>query len=189
MKRIVIIPGNGGSHVATDNWYPWIQAELQKKGYIVVATDMPDPVAAHMDIWLPYMESTLKMGEETIAIGHSSGAVAILRYLETHRLAGAVLIGVMHTDLGFDDEKEAGWYKDPWQWAKIKENAGWIEQFYSTDDPFIPVAEPEFIHTRTNSVAHIFHDRGHFMIDDKHPNETVFPELIEVIRSHDKGNL
>lgn len=48
-----------------------------------------------------------------ILIGHSSGAVAILRYLETHRIEGAVIIGVCHTDLGDEKKKISGYYDDP----------------------------------------------------------------------------
>ncbi|GAB4026244.1 MAG: hypothetical protein Fur0011_1170 [Candidatus Microgenomates bacterium] len=99
--NIVIIPGNGGCNVEADNWYPWLKDELIKQSYPVTMTNMPDPVAAHMSIWLPYIETKLVKNENTIIVGHSSGGVAALRYLETHKLTGAILIGVNYTDLGF----------------------------------------------------------------------------------------
>ena len=85
-QKIIIIPGNGGSHIETDNWYAWARDELRSRGHEVIVEDMPDPVAAHANIWLPHIENAYKADENTIIIGHSSGAVATLRYLENHQL-------------------------------------------------------------------------------------------------------
>lgn len=181
--KIVIIPGNGGSHIETDNWYAWVRDELRGRGYEVIAEDMPDPVAAHMNIWLPHIEQVYKADGNTIIIGHSSGGVAALRYLESHKLLGTIIIGVNHTDLGFEDEKESGYYDTPWQWDKIKSNASWIVQLASTDDPYIPIAEPRFIHEKLDTDYRELSDRGHFMIDQNALNSK-FPEILEVIERH-----
>lgn len=180
--RIIIIPGNGGSHIETDNWYAWVRDGLAEEGFVVTATDMPDPVDAHRDIWLPYIENVLKADGNTIVIGHSSGAVAALRYLEKHRLAGAILVGCNYTDLGDAGERAAGWYSDEWQWDKIKANAGWIVQFHSDTDPFIPLAEPQFIQKKLGSDLRVLPGRGHFMTDHNPVNNT-FPEIIELLGS------
>ena len=179
-SKIIIIPGNGGSHIATDHWYAWVRDELRGRGYEVIAEDMPDPVAAHANIWLPHIKNAFKADENTIIIGHSSGGVAALRYLETHKLRGVIIIGVMHTDLGFEDEKESGYYDSPWQWDKIKANAGWVVQFASTDDPYIPIAEPRLIHEQLDSEYYELSDRGHYMIEQNPLNKT-FPEIIQII--------
>lgn len=178
---IVIIPGNGGSQVDKDNWYSWLRNQLMSLGYPVVMTDMPDPVAAHMNIWLPYIQDQLvKDPQNTIIIGHSSGAVATLRYLENHHLKGAVLVGCNYTDMGFDDEKEAGWYQDPWHWDQIKANADWIVQLHSQDDPFIPLSEVEHIHKKLSSKLIMLKDKGHFMVEQAPQNNTI-PEVVEII--------
>lgn len=39
----------------------------------------------------------------------------------------------------------------PWEWAKIKANAGFLVQFGSTDDPFIPWKEQEVGHPDTHT--------------------------------------
>ncbi len=181
--KIIIIPGNGGSHIATDHWYAWVRDELRGRGYEVIAEDMPDPVAAHANIWLPHIENTVKADANAIIIGHSSGGVAALRYLETHKLRGVIIIGVMHTDLGFEDEKDSGYYDSPWQWDKIKANAGWIVQFASTDDPYIPIAVPHLIHEQLDSEYYELSDRGHYMTDQNPLNKT-FPEILEVIKKY-----
>lgn len=178
--KIIIIPGNGGSHIATDHWYAWVRDELRSRGYEVVASDMPDPVAAHADIWLPHIEQVLKADKNTVIIGHSSGGVAALRYLESHQLLGVVLVGACYTDLGDEGGKESGYYDLPWQWDKIKVNAKWIAQFASIDDPYIPIAESRLIHDKLNTEYHELSDRGHFMIE-QNPLNATFPEIIEII--------
>ena len=44
-------------------------------------------------IWLPFMKENLLVDEETIIIGHSSGACAAVRYAEENKVAGIILVG------------------------------------------------------------------------------------------------
>src|SRR5205085_912422 len=126
------------------------------------------------EYWLPFIEQKME-SEDCILIGHSSGAVAILRYLETHKVGGAVIVAACYTDLGDEKEKASGYYSEAWHWDKIRKNAGWIVQFASTSDPFIPIAEPRFIHEKIHSEYHEM-DCGHF----GPPAEMKeFPELID----------
>lgn len=180
--KILIIPGNGDSHIETDHWYAWVRDQLREKGYAVLADDMPDPVIAHQDIWLKHIEQVYRADENTIIIGHSSGGVASLRYLENHQLLGAIIIGVNHTDLGDAGEKESGYYNRPWLWKQIRKNSSWISQFASVDDPYIPIEEPRFIHKQLGTEYHEYRDRGHFMVGH-HPLNNTFPELITLIES------
>jgi len=174
VSKTIIIPGNGDSRIESDNWYAWVKDALQKRGFKVVAKNMPDPVLARAKFWIPFIEEDLAADENSIIIGHSSGAVATLRYLETHKLLGAILIGCNYTDLGDETEAKSGYYDTKWQWEKIKENASWIVQFASADDPYIPIEQPRYIHEKTSSQLLEFKDRGHF-------EEKTFPELLDVI--------
>src|SRR5690606_22490502 len=110
---------------------------------------------------LPYLDQ-LSADAETVLVGHSSGAVAAMRYAENHRLKGIVLVGACYTDLGMEEERQSGYYDTPWDWEKIKQNTDWIVQFASTDDPWIPVDEARHIAEHLNAEYHEFTDRGHF---------------------------
>ena len=54
---------------------------------------MPDPVTARRSIWLPFMKDELGVDEQTVIIGHSSGACAAVRFAETNKVAGIILVG------------------------------------------------------------------------------------------------
>ena len=142
--KVIIIPGNGGS-TPNDNWLPYCKNELEKLGVLVITPQFPDSYLARSSIWLPFLKDQLKVDENTILIGHSSGALAAMRFAEKNPILGSVLVGAMHTDLGVETETLSGYYNKPWNWQAIKDNQQWIVQFASTDDPWIPIQEPRFI--------------------------------------------
>jgi predicted alpha/beta hydrolase family esterase len=172
--KAILIHGNGGS-TAGDIWLPWLERELAALGLEVINQTFPDNVKARARFWLPFIES-LGADENTILIGHSSGAVAAMRYAETHRLLGSILVGVCHTDLGDGGEAASGYYSAPWQWQRIRENQQWMAVFNSTDDPHIPIAEARFVAAQLRCSYHEFNDRGHF-VDSRE-----FPEVVHQVR-------
>lgn len=130
----------------------------------VVLKDMPDPYDARESVWLPFLLEVCKADENTIIIGHSSGAEACMRLLENHKLLGAVLVCACHTDLGCESEAIAGYYNRPWNWEAIKGHVGpfGITQFHSNDDPFIPMHEASYVADNLTSDFHTFEDKSHF---------------------------
>jgi len=174
--KAIIIPGNGNTDI-TENWFQSVKKELQKLGLDVIAENMPDPDLARKEYWLPFIEEKLST-ENAILIGHSSGAVAILRYLETNKCKLAILIGVYHTALGDKHEERSGYFNEPWKWEDIKNNAEKIVIFASKDDPYIPISEPLFIKNKINAEYHEYNDEGHFGED---ANKTEFPEIVTVV--------
>ena len=162
--RVVIAPGNGCRNVQKSNWYAEVARDLVATGAFseVVLRNFPDPDVARESVWLPFLLGELKCGPDTILIGHSSGAEAALRLLESHKLLGCVLVSACHTDLGMASEAAAGYYSRPWNWAAIKDNAGFILQYHSSDDPFIPREEADFVASQIGSEYTCFDNRSHF---------------------------
>ncbi|HEY5695534.1 MAG TPA: alpha/beta fold hydrolase [Candidatus Saccharimonadales bacterium] len=175
--KIIFIHGNGGG-TGHDNWFPWCVSELKKQGIEAIAPDFPDPELARAEYWLPFLKDELRADQNTILVGHSSGAVAAMRHAENNKLKGSVLVGACYTDLGDEDEKQSGYYSVPWDWAAIKANQDWIIQFASTDDPYIPIEEARFIRDRLQTEYHEFDSQGHFGEDKK---KTEFPELVQLL--------
>jgi predicted alpha/beta hydrolase family esterase len=178
MQRVIFIHGNGSAD-GNEEWFPYCKRELEKFGVEVLTPTFPDRPVCRMDKWLPYLEQTLHADENTILVGHSTGTVAAMRYAETHKLGGTVLVSAYYTDLGYEDEKEAGYFDTPWNWQAIKANQPWIVQFASTDDPYIPVSETHLVRDHLGAEYHEFTDQGHF---GEHNSKLEFPELLVVLK-------
>ena len=175
--KVIIIHGNSGSK-PTDNWIPYVKQELEKAGITVLAPEFPDNDLARASIWLPYLHM-LKADENTILVGHSSGAIASMRFAEKNKVLGTILIGSYYTDLGFEKKKLSGYFDEPWDWEAIKNHQLWVIQFASTDDPWIPIQEPRYVRDHLGSEYHEFNNQGHFGGDY---NKQTFPELVEAIK-------
>jgi predicted alpha/beta hydrolase family esterase len=173
-SKVILIHGNGGS-TAADIWLPYLEREFSSLGLTVINQTFPDNVKARASIWVPYL-AALGADEHTILIGHSSGAVAAMRYAESHRLLGSVLVGVCHTDLGDPFEAASGYYNAPWHWQRIRDHQQWIGIYQSTDDPHIPVSQARFVAKQLRANYFEFTDRGHFV------NSREFPEAVRFVR-------
>src|SRR3954463_1918439 len=172
--KIIIIHGNGGC-TAGDFWYPRVESECAALGLTVINETFPDNIKARARFWLPFLEE-LGAGEDTILIGHSSGAVAAMRYAETHRLLGSVLVAVCHTDLGDPGEAASGYYDAPWQWERIRKHQRWIGVYHSADDPHIPVAEARFVAAQLRCQYFELEARGHFT------DPGALPEIVSYLK-------
>ena len=124
--------------------------------------------------WLPFLRNECQADETTIVVGHSSGAEAAMRLAEGTQLAGIVLVSACWTDLGEPSEAAAGYYNRPWQWESIKANCGFITQFHSDTDPFIPLSESDHVAANLDSDYRVLEGRSHFF---NYP----FPELLEEV--------
>lgn len=122
--KVIFLHGNGGESV-NDNWFPYLQKELTKLNLNVIAKNFPDADLAREKYWLPFLIE-LEADENTILIGHSSGAIAAMRFAESNKLLGSILIGTYYTDLGDEKEKLSGYFNRHWDWKAIKSNQKWI---------------------------------------------------------------
>jgi uncharacterized protein len=150
LKRVVIIPGNGCYDIMNSNWYGWLFEFLRERRDIreVICENMPDPDLARASVWLPFMKDTLKIDENTIAIGHSSGSEALMRYAELHQVGAVILVSACWSDLGIKSERLSGYYPhsdgtNPWRFDLMRMNCSIWHQFHSDNDPFISVEEAE----------------------------------------------
>jgi len=172
--KVMIIPGNAGPNIS-NHWYPYVKRELEKLGFTVIAENMPDPVLARANYWVPFIEQKVAGDEDIILIGHSSGTVASFKYAEKHKIKGMVIVGAYHTDLGLDDEKQSGYFDKPFEWEKIKNNSQWIIQFAAVDDSVIPISEARYVAKKLSSEYHEYPDKGHYLHEET-------PEIIEEIK-------
>lgn len=178
MNKIILIHGNGNSK-PTDNWLPYIKAELEKLGQTVIAPQFPDTALARARYWLPFLKDELKADAHTILVGHSSGAIAALRYAEENPLHGTILVGAYHSHLNNENEKLSGYFDAPWNWDAIRKNQQWIVQFADTKDPWIPIEEARYLRDQLHTEYYESNKYGHFGGDHYKPD---FPELLDVLK-------
>lgn len=168
--KIILIPGMGCSPVARSNWYSWFADEMRKKPNVeVVLKDFPDPNRCRESIWVPFIQNEIGLDDNTIVVGHSSGAACAMRLLENDsvaKLRGAILVAAAHTDLGDECERLSEYFNRPWDWDKMKLGAECIHCFHGFDDHLIPVEEARYIaekmsgdnfqYTEMSDVSHFF---------------------------------
>lgn len=177
--RVILIHGNGASSSGSDHWFPYVKRELERDSITALAPDFPEPQHAQASVWLSFLKDKLHVDKDTVLVGHSSGAVAAMRFAEQHKICGSVLVSACYTDLGDPNEKASGYFNTSWDWDAIRCNQNWIIQFASIDDPFISIREPRYIHTKLQTEYYEYQDHGHFGLPRP---QLEFPELVEKVR-------
>lgn len=157
-------------------WAPWLKEELDKSCLTSVFETFPDSVMARKKYWIPFLKDNLEANSSTILVGHSSGAVAAMKFAEENKLLGSLLVSPCYTDLGVELEKQSGYFDEPWQWDKIRSNQKFIALFYSKDDPFIPQGEFAYIKNKLQPECFEFENRGHF-------SQNTFPEVLNYLKN------
>ncbi|PIK58534.1 putative hydrolase RBBP9 [Apostichopus japonicus] len=144
-------------------------------GLEVLLENMPDPDVGRESLWIPFMKDKLHCDEKTLLIGHSTGAVAAMRYAENNKVFGIVLVAPCVTDGGDETERLSGYFSRPWEWEKIISNAELRIAFGSSDDPLLSWSEIEEVMDKLKTDSYKYTDRGHFSGD------STFKEIVDAL--------
>mmetsp|Transcript_19028 Transcript_19028/g.18288 ORF Transcript_19028/g.18288 Transcript_19028/m.18288 type:complete len:190 (-) Transcript_19028:12-581(-) len=170
--RVVIIPGMGCTPVQSSVWYSWFAKQMESRPAVTecVIRNFPDPYVCKESVWVPFLTNEIGLDQDTIVVGHSTGAACAMRLLESDDIAflrGVVLVAAAHTDLGEESERKSEYFNRPWNWEKMKQGAQKIVCFHGTDDPLIPVSEARHIaqkmecdafeYKEMDGMSHFFH--------------------------------
>jgi len=172
---MIFIHGNDTLHWA-HAYAPWLKNELEALGFETIFETFPDSIIARAQYWLPFLKDILKVTENDVLIGSSSGAVASLRFAESNKIKGSILISPCYTDLNDPLEKQSGYYDKPWNWQAIKANQTNIALVYGDEDPYIPQEEFEYIATQLEPSVLKLKNSKHFQ------DVTEIPELLKYIQ-------
>lgn len=172
--RIVYLHGDGVSYWQW-GWVAPLQRELAGAGFPTFFELFPDSIEARAKYWLPFLTDHVRAGEGDVLLGWSCGAVAAMRYAESHRVTGLVLVAPYSSDLGLAEVRRAGWVDAPWNWASIRANAPRIAIFHSDADPYISQAEFSQVSQALGATVQCIPGAGHFGDQD------AFPELAALI--------
>lgn len=182
--KFVVLHGTDADH--TSNWFPWLKAELEKRGHEVWVPDLPMAERPNAERYTAFLLSQGWNFDDNVLIGHSSGSVEILALLaalpEGTKVRAAVLVGSF-TKRMLDDPNWhmlAELFYEPFQFERIKERSGRFIFVHSEDDPYCPIDQAEELHQKLGGEFVRFKDKGHFnaALD---PAFTEFPELLNII--------
>ena len=121
-------------------WYPNTRQELEELGFVVHVPKMPDPNHPRQDKWVTTLRETVRNpNRDAYLIGHSIGAVTILRYLEelpeSKKIGGVVLVAGFIDDMGY--EIFSNFFTRPLDFSRIRNKADHFTVIISDDDPYI----------------------------------------------------
>ena len=176
MKKALIL------HAYTDtperNWYPWMKAELEKRGYEVWVPPLPTMESSKPDM-RPMLELIMKrkfVDQETVVIGHSLGALLTLRLAEKVSFnKGIVLAGWDINDL---DPRDEYFWPNNLDHALIRRNVpDWIVPI-SDNDPYISFYMTERMAERLGGTVIKMGLSGHFCTSD---GVTEVPEILKFV--------
>lgn len=187
MKNVLILHGAGNN--SSGNWFPWLSNQLNEKGYIVWAPDLPNSNHPIQKDWLEtvFLNNDWEFNEESILIGHSSGATLILRILE--RLPEGMMVNKIILVAGPLDEGSVEKYwplkedltKEDYDWQKIKSSSGEFILIYSDNDPYdCGLRHGKVIQSKVDGKLIIKKGERHFNLEvgEKYKQ---FPEILEYI--------
>lgn len=172
MKRVFII--HGWAESPDKDWFPWLRANLESRGFEVMAPLMPNPDEPKIEEWVPYLTNIAKeVDKNTYFIGHSIACQTILRYLEKSpdgtKIGGAVFVAPWITlTLDTEEEKRISkpWLRAPIDFEKVKKHCNKFIAIFSDNDPFVPLDEnKKFFKDKLGAKIIVEHDKRHFYDD------------------------
>jgi uncharacterized protein len=178
-KRVLIIHGWEGT--PDSNWFPWLKAEFEKKGFEVAVPQMPNadfPVAKE---WLEHLQKIVgEPDENTFLVGHSLGVIAILRYLEAlktgKKVGGAVLVAGFPEHIGIGEIEN--FFAVPLDYEKVKSAAKKIVAINSDNDPYVPIRQGRIMRDKLGAEFKIIPNGDHLSEGD---GSYKFPLVLEEI--------
>ena len=139
-KRLVIVHGWEGS--PEEGWFPWLKAEMEKRGWEVSVPALPNSAEPEQARWLPYLQMIVgKVDKNTFMVGHSLGCITILRFLERlpkeEFIGGAILVAGFDNPLKYKEVKN--FFQEVISWDRIKKDCKKFVTIHSEDDPEVPL--------------------------------------------------
>ena len=181
MKNAIILHGTGGS--PEGNWFRWLEAELKAKGLDVwlPALPFPDHPSLREELDFVHKHCPFVLTDETIIIGHSSGAIlALLLAQECSQNLGAVVAVSVFYDNSLGWSANDRLFDMPFNWEKIRANAPAILCIHSDDDPYVPLEQARYVAERVGAEFVVMPSQGHFNLE-KSETYKEFPALLYVL--------
>ncbi len=177
MKNALILHGTSAN--SSSNWFPWLGGELTKRGYECRIPDLPNADEPDLAMYWDYIKD-FSFNEDSLIIGHSSGAVAALGIIQKFcdgsfnpKVNKIILVSAFSKDEGWKCEKILCDY----DWDKIRSATDEIIQIHSDDDPYVSLDNAKELAKNLEIPIILYPEKGHF--NTEYSEEfTKFPEIL-----------
>lgn len=161
------------------------QKKLESDGWKVWVPDLPKATVPNLDRYSKFLleNESWSFDEDSLLIGHSSGAMAILGLLQ--RLPKdvvvdtCILVGAFKNSLGQKVLEEI--FEKPFDFDYIKKRAKNIIFIHSDDDPYCPLDHAEYLAKKLDAELIIKKGQKHFSIGTYGEKYKKFPFLLNLI--------
>ena len=185
MSQALILHGTDAT--PANNWFTWLKEQLEQDGYKVWLPQLPNSDKPNAETYNKLLLSNLDFdfNEETIIVGHSSGAVESLSLLQhlpdNTKVKEVFLVSAFKDDLGWD--ALTGLFTEPFDFEKIKTKAGKFVFLHSDNDPYVPLEQAQYLAEQVGGELIVKLGQGHFNIELSEQYKA-FPELLELIKKN-----
>jgi uncharacterized protein len=169
IKNALILHGTQGN--SNENWFPWLKNVLGEKGYKVWLPDLPGSDIPNLKMYNEYIlgNKDWEFNSDSIIIGHSSGAVAILALL--NELSDDIIVNTCILVSPFEKDSPGGQWeanKELFDYnfdlKNVKKHAKRFILFISDDDPYCPVDYVKKLGKELDAKVIITHGDKHFSV-------------------------
>lgn len=178
---------HGTDATPANNWFTWLKGQLEQDGCKVWLPQLPNSDKPNTEIYNKFLlsNSDFEFNEETIIIGHSSGAVEALSLLQhlpaSAKVKAVFLVSAFRDDLGWG--ALAGLFIEPFDFEKIRTKADKFIFIHSDNDPYVPLKHAQYLAEQVGGKLIVESGQGHFNTELSGEYEA-FPKLLEFIEKH-----
>ncbi|MEK7591986.1 MAG: alpha/beta hydrolase [Patescibacteria group bacterium] len=190
MKKLIILHGLGAS--PDKQWYKFVGNHAKNLGYEVFIPKLPTPDTPNLIKTNELVCSLTTIDEDTIFIGHSSGATIVLGILQMlpagARVKKAILVAGM-LDLNLTEylftkvkkEQYMNQFPKSWNGKKLRFSCREFIIIHSPNDPYVPIAQAYAITGLTGGEVSVIENAFHFSVSTAGERMKEFPELLKYL--------
>ena len=187
-KRAVILHGTSAEPMS--GWHPWLKRKLESRGFEVWITDLPGNDRPDKQKYCDYLFQSGWNFEDSVLIGHSSGAVTILNMLMDDRcppLRMSVLVSAWNGKLINEtfDMSNSMQNLFPWEgfdFESIKSKCKEVVLIHNRNDPYCDKQDAQYLLSKLGSNLVMLDYATGGNTDHLGSPLTELPELWDVIR-------
>jgi len=182
MKNTLILHGTNND--SQRNWFQWLSKELQEKGHVTWVPDLPGADEPNPKIYNQFLfDSDWEFNSQSVAVGHSSGAVEVLSLLQNLPegivIDTAILVGAFKDNLGVAELSRL--FDEAFDFEIIKTRAKRFVFIHSDNDPYCPLEHAEYLSKKLGGELIVLPGEAHFSILTAGEKYKEFPLLLELI--------